>query len=619
MTQGPEATSKELLLWLWKDYLHKHIGWLLLALLFMTLEGSTLGALSYMMRPMFDDVFVGGDTGAIAQVGMAVMGIFILRAVSGVVQQAIMARISLRTAAALRFDLLARAMKQDGAFHHVHPPGFLIQRVQMDVNAINDVWRAVITGAGRDAIALIALMGVAISIDWRWTLVTLIGLPVLFLPIAVVQKFVRKQARSARDLGATLATRLDEVFHGIVPIKLNGLESYQQKQYADKTEDFIQREVRATVGSASIPGLMDLMAGLGFLAVLVYGGGEIASGEKTVGQFMSFFTAMGLAFEPLRRLGNISGLWQVAAAAMERIKDLLDAPIRLTSPANPVAAPTGLPDVRLDNVTLRYGDTEVLNGLSITAEAGKTTALVGASGAGKSTIFNVLTRLVDPQEGTVSIGGVEARAMSLEDLRDLFSVVSQEALLFDETLRENVLLGRTDVAKDQLDQVLDAAHVSDFLTKLEAGLETEVGPRGSALSGGQRQRVVIARALLRDTPVLLLDEATSALDAQSEKVVQSALDKLSGGRTTLVIAHRLSTIRNADKIVVMDRGRVVDEGTHDELLERGGIYADLYRLQFQDGKTLVDTASALAIARNAPEAAAVQPNWLGRLTRRLFG
>lgn len=619
MTQGPEATSKELLLWLWKDYLHKHIGWLLLALLFMTLEGSTLGALSYMMRPMFDDVFVGGDTGAIAQVGMAVMGIFLLRAVSGVVQQAIMARISLRTAAALRLDLLARAMKQDGAFHHVHPPGFLIQRVQMDVNAINDVWRAVITGAGRDAIALIALMGVAISIDWRWTLVTLIGLPILFLPIAVVQKFVRKQARSARDLGAALATRLDEVFHGIVPIKLNGLESYQQKQYAEKTEDFIQREVRATVGSASIPGLMDVMAGLGFLAVLVYGGGEIVSGEKTVGQFMSFFTAMGLAFEPLRRLGNISGLWQVAAAAMERIKDLLDAPIRLTSPTNPVAAPTGLPDVRLENVTLRYGDTKVLHGLSITAEAGKTTALVGASGAGKSTIFNVLTRLVDPQEGTISIGGVEARAMSLEDLRGLFSVVSQEALLFDETLRENVLLGRTDVAKDQLDEVLDAAHVSDFLTKLKAGLETEVGPRGSALSGGQRQRVVIARALLRDTPVLLLDEATSALDAQSEKVVQSALDKLSGGRTTLVIAHRLSTIRNADKIVVMDRGRVVDEGTHDELLERGGIYADLYRLQFQDGKTLVDTASALAIARNAPEAAAVQPNWLGRLTRRLFG
>ncbi len=619
MSGGPEATSKELLIWLWRDYLRTHIGWLLLALLFMTLEGSMLGALSYMMRPMFDDVFVGGDTTAIAWVGLAVMGIFMMRACSGVAQQAIMARISQRTAAQLRFDLLARAMKQDGAFHHVHPPGFLIQRVQMDVNAVNDVWRAVITGAGRDAIALIALMAVAISIDWRWTAVTLIGLPVLFLPIAVVQRFVRKQARSARDLGAGLATRLDEVFHGIVPIKLNGLESYQLRQYKDKTEAFIKREVRATLGSASIPGLMDIMAGFGFLAVLVYGGGEIVSGEKTVGQFMSFFTAMGLAFEPLRRLGAISGLWQVAAAAMERIKELLDAPIKLTSPDNPVPPPAGLPEVRLENVSLSYGDAKVLNDLSLVAEAGKTTALVGASGAGKSTIFNVLTRLVDPQSGAVTIGGVEARAMMLDDLRNLFSVVSQEALLFDETLRENILLGRTDVSAERLQEVLEAAHVSDFLPKLDHGLDTEVGPRGSALSGGQRQRVVIARALLRDTPVLLLDEATSALDAQSEKVVQSALDRLAGGRTTLVIAHRLSTVRNADKIVVMDRGRVVDAGTHDELLARGGIYADLYRLQFQDGKTVIDPTSAISVAQDVPGSTALHTSWLGRLTRRLFG
>lgn len=617
--QSANMTTRALLSWLWRDYLHRHIGWLLLALLFMTLEGSMLGALSYMMRPMFDDVFVGGDTGAIARVGMAIMGIFLLRAVSGVSQQAIMARISQRTAARLRLDLLAHAMKQDGAFHHVHPPGFLIQRVQMDVNAVNDVWRAVITGAGRDAIALIALMTVAISIDWRWTAVTLIGLPVLFLPVALIQKFVRRQARSARDLGAGLATRLDEIFHGIVPIKLNGLEDYQQRQYADKTEDFIRREVRATMGSASIPGLMDIMAGIGFMAVLIYGGGEIVSGEKTVGQFMSFFTAMGLAFEPLRRLGTISGLWQVAAAAMERIKELLDTPIRLTSPATPVAPPQGLPDIRMDNVTLKYGDATVLNDLSLHAEAGKTTALVGASGAGKSTIFNLLTRLVDPQSGDIAIGGVAARDMTLPDLRGLFSVVSQEALLFDETLRENILLGRTDVSPDRLKQVLDAAHVTDFLDKLDQGLDTAVGPRGSALSGGQRQRVVIARALLRDTPVLLLDEATSALDAQSEKTVQAALDRLSGGRTTLVIAHRLSTIRAADKIIVMDRGRVMDQGTHDDLLARGGIYADLYRLQFQDGKTLVDTAGADTIARQVPGGAHLQPKWLHRLTRRLFG
>ncbi|WP_428928414.1 ABC transporter ATP-binding protein [Marinibacterium sp. SX1] len=577
-----DTPGQGLFRWLWDGYLRRHIGWLLVALVFMTIEGSMLGALSYMMQPMFDKVFVGGDPRAIWTVGLTITGIFALRAVSGVSQSVILTRISQLTAAALRLDLLRRMMRQDGAFHLAHPPGFLIQRIQTDVNAINDVWRAVVTGTGRDVVALVALMGVAISVDWRWTAVTLIGAPLMALPVAAIQRFVRGQARSARDLGAALATRLDEVFHGIVPVKLNRLESYQADRFADKTGAYVEAEVRAAFGSALIPGIVDLMAGLGFLAVLVFGGSEIISGEKSVGEFMSFFTAMGLAFDPIRRLGSISGLWQVAAAAMERIKALMDAPITLTSPDTPVAPPTGLPDIALDKVTLSYGETTVLRDLDLVARAGETTALVGASGAGKSTIFNVLTRLVDPAQGSVRIGGVEARDMSLDDLRGLFSVVSQEALLFDETLRENILLGREDVSDARLQEVLDAAHVSDFLPQLPAGLDTMVGPRGSALSGGQRQRVAIARALLRESPVLLLDEATSALDAQSEKVVQQALDKLSGGRTTLVIAHRLSTVRDADRIVVMERGRVIDQGTHDELLARGGAYAELYRLQFQD-------------------------------------
>ncbi|MFK7745491.1 MAG: ABC transporter ATP-binding protein [Roseobacter sp.] len=581
-------SSGILLKWLWRGYLRKHTGTLSIAVVFMIIEGSMLGVLAYMMQPMFDDVFVAGDQSMLYVVGLILIGIFAVRAVSGVVQKVLLTRISQKTAAEVRNDLLGQIMKQDGDFHQSHPPGYLIQRVQTDVEQINTVWRAIITGAGRDAIGLVVLMGVAINVDPVWALLACVGVPLLVLPAAAAQRFVRHRAGEARDLGATLATRLDEVFHGIVQVKLNNAESYQADRYRTLTKKFVHTQVRTAFGAASIPAMIDIMSGFGFMAVILYGGSEIIAGEKSIGEFMSFFTAMGFAFDPMRRLGNISGMWQVAAASIDRLKEMMEAPIRLASPKNPKPAPTDTPDVVLDHVFLRYGDTEVLRDLSMTAAAGQTTALVGASGAGKSTIFNLLTRLLDPSEGQVRIGGVATNEMALSDLRGLFSVVTQEALLFDETLRENVLMGRTDVADDELKAALDAANVSDFLDKLPAGLDTEVGPRGSALSGGQRQRVVIARALLRDTPILLLDEATSALDAQSEHVVQEALDKLATGRTTLVIAHRLSTVRGADKIIVMDKGNVVDEGTHETLLERGGIYADLYRLQFQEGKTVVD-------------------------------
>jgi ATP-binding cassette subfamily B protein/subfamily B ATP-binding cassette protein MsbA len=293
---------------------------------------------------------------------------------------------------------------------------------------------------------------------------------------------------------------------------------------------------------------------------------------------MSFFTAMALAFQPLRRLAGLSGTWQTAATSLERLYRLFDTQSTITTPSRPAPRPAST-DIALEDVWLSYGGTPVLRGLSFTAEAGRTTALVGPSGAGKSTVFNLLTRMVDPDSGAVRIGGADVRTLDLATLRGMFSSVSQEATLFDETLRENILLGRQDVPATALEQALRAAHVNEFVTPLPAGLDTPAGPRGSALSGGQRQRVAIARAVLRDAPILLLDEATSALDTQSEAKVSQALDELSQGRTTLVIAHRLSTVRNADKIVVIVEGQVAEQGTHDELLAKGGAYAALCRMQ----------------------------------------
>jgi ATP-binding cassette subfamily B protein len=578
----PPRKSGSLLGWLWWSYLWRYRGQIAVAFFFMMIEGSMFGFLSYMMKPMFDQVLVGGSESALIWVGFAIFGIFMARALASIVQKVLLTRVSQLTVADIRNDLLAHLMTLDGAFHQKHGPGYLMQRVEGDVDAINKVWRILITGTGRDAIALVALFAVAIGMDWRWTLVALVGVPLMIAPTVLLQRYVRKYARHARDISAGLSTRLNEIFHGIVPVKLNRLEAYQAGRYRRLTRERVRTTVNSSMGQAALPGLIDIMSGVGILGVLLYGGGEIISGEKTVGDFMAFFTAIGLAFEPLRRLGAVSGSWQIAAASIERIKELLETTPELRDPPDPVPAPSGVPEIALRNVELSYSGAAVLRGTSFVAEAGKTTALVGASGAGKSTVFNVLTRLVDPEQGEVTIGGVPVSAMRLADLRGLFSVVSQDALLFEDSLRDNILLGRDDVTEEELQQVLEAAHVADFLPRLPEGLDSRAGPRGSNLSGGQRQRIAIARALLRDTPVLLLDEATSALDAASEQVVQQALDRLSAGRTTLVIAHRLSTIRNADKIVVMDQGRVVEQGSHDELIARDGAYARLHAMQFED-------------------------------------
>ena len=410
------------------------------------------------------------------------------------------------------------------------------------------------------------------------------GAPILLLPSLAVQRYVRRKSGYLREIASDRTLRLDEIFHGIIPIKLNRMEPYQLSRFSKLSQDWVKSTIKTVAGQASIPALVDLAVGFGFFSVLLYGGPQIISGEKSIGEFMSFFTAMALAFQPMRRLGNVASNWEIMAASLNRIFNLFDTvPDIKDTVSTKIKEPKNF-DISFDNVHLSYDSTPVLNGLSFNAPHGKTTAIVGESGAGKSTLFNALTRLVDPKSGSINIDGINTKNISIEKLRSLFSVVSQDALLFDETLIENILLGKKNISNEKIKQVLDDANVTKFISTLSHGLETKVGPRGSNLSGGQRQRVAIARALLRDTPILLLDEATSALDAESEKFVQEAIEKLSKGKTTLVIAHRLSTIHDADQIIVLSKGRIAEIGTHDNLINQKGTYSNLYSLQSKPNK-----------------------------------
>ena len=583
-TSATPYSSKMLITRLWRDYLAQHKVWMIFAVILMMIEGGTLAGLSLLLEPMFDQVFVEGDEAAIWWIGGSILGLFTVRGVSEILKKTVMTRIAQKSSTNMQVDLFGHLLTLDSSFFQNNSPGSLLERLQGDTVQVQGVWALMIQGVGRDFFALFWLFAVAMSIDPVWTIVAVIAIPTLILPTVVLQKYIRRKSDHNRAQAGLRSTRLDEVFHGINPVKLNQMESYQMGRFRKIIDTIVNAEIKIAAGRAMVPALIDIVTGLGFFAVLIVGGRDIIAGEKTVGEFMSFFTAMSLTFQPMKRLGGVLGAWQVAAASLERLYRLMDERPTIL-PSNAPSVPTDTTEIELGNVNLSYGDRFALDGAGFIAEAGKTTALVGASGAGKSTVFAVLTRLADPQEGSVTIGGVSVKDLDLSDLRRLFSVVSQDTMLFDDTIRENILLGRADVPEERLEQVIRDAHISDFIASLPDGLDTPAGPRGSNLSGGQRQRVAIARALLRDAPILLLDEATSALDTKSELAVQDALERLSENRTTLVIAHRLSTIRNADKIIVMDQGRVVDQGTHDALLAKGGLYADLYNMQVNSSET----------------------------------
>ena len=457
----------------------------------------------------------------------------------------------------------------------------LTQRFTTDFTYVKEALTRIVNIAIRDVVTAIALIGALFWIDWKMTLVVLLIAPVIALPIGRIGRKLRRMASSQQEQTGIMASLVTESLQGARVAKTDSLEPYLKQRAGNAFETIRTLKVKAANARGRLDPLLEVGGGMAVAGVLAAIGVRITSGASTVGDFTGYVSALLLAAQPMRSLGNLNAIVQEAGASLKRYYALIDEkPLILDRPdAKPLAITSG--EVAFRHLRFRYReDQRALEGVDLVARGGKTTALVGRSGSGKSTLLALVPRLYDPVEGRVEIDGQDLRSVTIESLRHQIGVVSQDVVLFNDSVRANIAFGRPGAAQEDIVAAAKAAAAHDFIMAMPGGYDASVGERGHKLSGGERQRIAIARAMLKDAPILLLDEATSALDTESERLVQQALAKLMMGRTTIVIAHRLSTIREADLIVVMDEGKVVETGSHDELLAREGTYARLYRMQF---------------------------------------
>ena len=577
-----EDDKKPLFKWFWSLYVREHFGLLFTALIFMSIEGSMLGLLSYSIKFLFDNVLVSKDTSSILIVAVVIFSIFSIRAIAGFVHRLLTVNVCQKIIKVIQDRMVAHLLNMDVGFHQKNSPGILMDRVRADSKALSESVGEAFMTVGRDGFSLISLLAVVFFIDWKWSLIAFLGIPFLVLPILLLQGLVRSRAGENRDYESKANVRLDEIFHGITDIKLNRAEGRERNKFFDILQLTHKVRLRLEAGMAGIPAMIDVIAAIGFLAVMVFGAIDITSGSKTIGEFMSFFTAMALIFEPLRRLSNVSGNIQVAMASLERVFKIFEEKSSIVFPTlSSVEKKFDKIGIEFDSVHFSYEDKKVLENITFGIEEGTSNAIVGYSGSGKTTLFNLITRLIDPSSGLIKLNGINIKDFCLNDLRSLISVVRQDGMVFDETILENIRFGKPTASDGEIREAAKMAYVDEFTNELKDGLNTVVGPRGSTLSGGQRQRISIARAFLRASPLLLLDEPTSALDSKSEELIQKSLSNLAKHSTTITIAHRLSTIVDSDKVLVLDNGKIVGQGKHSKLLLENSLYSNLFKSQVE--------------------------------------
>ena len=543
----------------------------------------SMAAMGYLIEPVIDRIFVDKDMDKLLFLPLLVLGVFALKGFGMYGHDYFMNYVGESIIRRMRNELFERIMDLPMAFFQRERTGRLMSRITNDVAIVKAMVSTAVTAAFRDFFTIVGLTGVIFYRDWKMAIIAFFVLPAAFYPVVSLGRRVRRVSTGCQEAMAELSSFLHEAFAGIKIVKAFGMEDHEKKRFNRRTRDLFRLEIKGVIVRALGSPIMEFLGGIGIAFIIWYGGSNVIPGKSTPGMFMSFLACVMLLYEPVKKLSGLNNALQQGMAAVDRVFEIIEAESDIRDPAQPRPLQTGSHTVQFDGVFFGYDRDLVLKDINLDVKKGEILALVGMSGGGKSSLVSLIPRYFDVKQGRVLIDGTDIRDFTVADLRREIAIVTQEPILFNDTIRNNIAYGNQNATEDDIVNAAKAAYAYDFIESFPKGFDTVIGELGGRLSGGEKQRLCIARALLKNAPILILDEATSSLDTESEALVQKALENLMKGRTTFVIAHRLSTIGYANRIIVIVGGRIVEEGTHDELMGCDGEYCKLYQMQIGNG------------------------------------
>ena len=546
----------------------------------MLIISASSAATAYLIRPVLDEIFFNKDLQMLKLIPIAVILLYTVRSVAMFAQQFLMSHIGQNIIRQLSNMLYNRIQDLPLAFFQKEKTGALMSRITFDVNIVEKMVSTVVTGSIKDCFTIFGLVFVIFYQIWQLALIASIVLPLAFFPVVAFGRRVRQISTRRQESMAELSSFLHETFAGQKIVKAFSREEYEKKKFGKKTQQLFDLQMKEVIARALSSPVNEILAGLGIAFIIFYGGHNVIAGTYTTGTFVSFLAAVLMLYEPVKRLSRFNNALQQGMAAADRIFHILEIKSEIKESARPVTIKRQPHRVTFEKVYFKYEAEMVLNGIDLDIHPGEVLALVGTSGGGKTSLVNLIPRFYDVTHGSIRIDGLDVRDASIASLRGQIALVTQEPILFNDSLYNNIAYGNSGASRADIEQAAKAAYAYDFIKGLARGFDTMVGELGGRLSGGEKQRICIARALLKDAPILILDEATSSLDAESETLVQKALENLIKGRTTFVIAHRVSTVRFANRIVVISAGRIFEEGNHEDLMRLQGEYYKLYQMQF---------------------------------------